>query len=108
MKRKDKREHDRVYMEIAVAMTAGLLDATVEDVTGDGRSARTVLARQVAMYVAAVGFGMSYSRVGAALGRDRSTVAHAIRIIEDRREDPAFDEWLNALELTAAAAPVLR
>lgn len=108
MKRADRRKQDRINMEIAVAMTAGALDTTPEDVIGDGRSAKAVLARQAAMYIAAVGFGMSYSRVGAALGRDRSTVAHAIRIVEQRREDPDFDRWLDALEMTAAAAPMLR
>lgn len=108
MKREDRRKQDRINIEIAVAMTAGVLDATVDEVIGDGRSVKAVLARQAAMYIAAVGFGMSYSRIGAALGRDRSTVAHAIRIVEQRREDPDFDRWLDALEMTAAAAPILR
>ncbi len=108
MKRADRLKQDRINVEIAVAMTAGALDTTPEEVVGDGRSTKAVLARQVAMYIAAVGFGMSYSRVGAALGRDRSTVAHAIRIVEQRREDPDFDRWLDALEMAAAAAPMLR
>jgi chromosomal replication initiation ATPase DnaA len=33
-----------------------------------------------------------------AFGRDRSTVSYACHRIEDEREDPAFDERLDALE----------
>lgn len=107
MKRKDKQRLDRVRMEMAVAMAAGALNVSSEDVTGDARAARAVLARQVSMYIAAVGFGMSYNRVASAAMRDRSTVAYAIRQVEDRREDQEFDRWLDALERAAASAPVL-
>jgi chromosomal replication initiation ATPase DnaA len=107
MNRLRKRALERARMDMAVAMVAGALDVTVEEVMGDARAARAVLARQVAMYVAAVGFGMSYGRVAAAIGRDRSTVAHACKLVEDRREDAQFDRWIDALEMTAAAAPIL-
>ena len=82
-------------------------DTTADEVGGDGRSAKAVFARQVAMYVAAAGFGMSYARVAAAMGRDRSTVAYACRVVEQKREEPEFDRWVDALEITAANAPVL-
>jgi chromosomal replication initiation ATPase DnaA len=107
VKRKVRKELDHIRIEMAVAMTAGALDTSFEDVMGDGRGTAVVLARQVAMYVAVVGFGMSYGRVASVMGRDRSTVAHAIRQVEIRREDPAFDRWLDALEMTAATTPVL-
>jgi hypothetical protein len=45
--------------------------------------------------------------VAAALGRDRSTVTHACSIMEERRDDPAFDRWIDALEQVAATTPVL-
>jgi hypothetical protein len=32
-------------------------------------------------------------------------VATACKAIEDRRDDPDFDEWMSALERSAAAAP---
>jgi chromosomal replication initiation ATPase DnaA len=48
---------------------------------------------------------MSLGRVAAVFGRDRSTVSHACRVIEGRREDPRFNRWLEALERAAAAAP---
>lgn len=107
MKRKERERLDRIRMEIATAMAAGALNVSIEDIVGDARAMRAVLARQVSMYIAAVGFGMSYGRVASAAMRDRSTVAYAIRAVEDRREDQAFDEWLDALERAAASAPVL-
>jgi hypothetical protein len=58
------------------------------------------------MYVAYVGFGMSLARVAAAFGRDKSTIAYACRVMEDRRDEPAFDRWMEALEVSAASAPV--
>ena len=37
----------------------------------------------------ALAFGVNLSAVGRAFGRDRTTAAHACRLIEDRRDDPA-------------------
>ncbi len=107
MRRVEKADRDRSRTQMAVAMAAGAMGVGVEGVEGDSRSPRHVLARQVAMYIASVGFGMSYARVAAALGRDRSTIQHACRVVEDRRDDPAFDRWIEALEVTASRAPVM-
>ncbi len=49
--------------------------------------------------------GEARGRVAAAFGRDRSTVAHACREIEDRREDGQFDLWISALEGMLHRAP---
>jgi chromosomal replication initiation ATPase DnaA len=68
-------------------------------------TAQAAFARQVAMYLAHVGFEMSLARVAVACGRDRSTVAHACHLIEDRREQPAFDAWLEQLEASLAGLP---
>ena len=62
------------------------------------RSADIAFARQVAMYLAHTVFGVSQGQVAERLGRDRTTVKHACRLIEDRRDDPAFDARLTALE----------
>ena len=45
------------------------------------------LARQVAMYLAHVGCGLTFTEVGQLFERDRTTVAHACSCVEDRRED---------------------
>jgi chromosomal replication initiation ATPase DnaA len=60
--------------------------------------ARVALARQVAMYLAHVGCGLTLTAAGSLFGRDRTTVAHACLIIEDRRDDPLFDHVLDMLE----------
>ena len=64
----------------------------------DTGSARTAFARQVAMYLAHVGCGVSLTEVGHLFERDRTTVAHACGLVEDRRDDPDFDYRLNHLE----------
>ncbi|MFZ3032598.1 MAG: helix-turn-helix domain-containing protein [Parvibaculum sp.] len=62
------------------------------------RAAPVALARQTAMYLMHVVFGMSLSAVGRHFGRDRTTASHACRQIEDRRDDPAFDLLVDRLE----------
>ena len=57
-------------------------------------------ARQVAMYLAHVSCGLSFTDIGALFERDRTTVAHACKKTEDRREDPDFDRAIELLERT--------
>jgi hypothetical protein len=60
--------------------------------------ARVALARQVAMYLAHVGCGLSLTEAGELFDRDRTTVAHACHMVEARREDPRFDRAIELLE----------
>lgn len=55
-------------------------------------------ARQVAMYLAHTSYGLSLTEVGELFGRDRTTVAHACRLVEEHREDLAFDRAMDLLE----------
>jgi chromosomal replication initiation ATPase DnaA len=50
------------------------------------------------MYLAHVGCGVSLTEVGRLFERDRTTVAHACGLIEDKRDDPDFDYRLDHLE----------
>ncbi len=59
---------------------------------------RVALARQVAMYLAHVTYGLNYKDTGNLFGRDRTTAAHACEVIEDRREDPVFERVMQLLE----------
>ncbi len=59
--------------------------------------------RQIAMYVCHVALRMPFSDIGAAFGRDRTTVGHACHVVEDRRDDAAFDEFVSAIERMATA-----
>ena len=56
-------------------------------------------ARQLAMYLAHVVFGLNYTQIGLCFGRDRTTVRHACARIEDARDDRLWDGTLSALEL---------
>lgn len=67
------------------------------------RSAAVASARQAAMYLARVALQLSYGDIAAAFGRDPRTVAHACRVVEERREQPAFDAMLSRLERACAA-----
>lgn len=55
-------------------------------------------ARQQAMYLSHIVFGLSLSRVGIGFGRDRTTVRHACAVLEDSRDDAAADLALSAME----------
>jgi chromosomal replication initiation ATPase DnaA len=69
-------------------------------------TARTALARQVAMYLAHVACGLSLTNTGCLFRRDRTTAAHACSVIEDLRDDPVADRALTVLE--AAMASLMR
>lgn len=62
------------------------------------RTASVALARQSAMYLAHVAFGLSFTDAGRAFGRVRTTAARACRVIEDRRADLQLDTALADLE----------
>lgn len=70
-----------------------------ERLSRPGRGDREIaFARQIAMYLAHVGFGMSLTEVGRNFGRDRTTVRHACALVEDVRELPRFELAISALE----------
>jgi Bacterial dnaA protein helix-turn-helix len=62
-------------------------------------------ARQMAMYLTHVGFGMSLQRTAGAFGRDRSTIAHACHKMEDARDIDSIDLLLEQLEQALGALP---
>jgi hypothetical protein len=86
----------RLVIELAVTQVFGVEHGALERVTRG--IAKVALARQVAMYLAHVGCGLSQAAAGKLFGRDRRTVAHACLIIEDRRNNLKFDCALKLLE----------
>ena len=66
--------------------------------SGTRRSSHAAMARQVAMYLAHVTWGLSFTEVGHVFARDRTTVAHACRQVEDWRDEVEFDRSLDLLE----------
>lgn len=94
----------REAIEQAVIQVFGVAHADLYRETR-GR-AKVALARQVAMYLAHVACGLSLTETGRLFGRDRTTVAHACGVIEDRRDDPIFDRALDLLEWAVPALTV--
>jgi chromosomal replication initiation ATPase DnaA len=83
-------------IELAVTTVFGVgHDAIGQSTRG---RAEIALARQVAMYLAHVTCGLSFTDTGRLFGRDRTTVAHACEVIEDKRDDPSFNHALDLLE----------
>jgi hypothetical protein len=92
----DRRWHLRRIIEHAVAPAFAVRRGALWGATRG--SPAEAFARQVAMYLAHVGFGLSLSEVGRLFARDRSTVAHACALVEDRRDAAPFDRALDLLE----------
>ena len=102
-----RKDEDRAYL--ASALTAYALGLKVDDVLAGSRgSPANARARQIAMYLVRAGLGMSLSRVARAFGRDRTTVSHACHLIEDLRDDPDFDIWIEQLSVGLTSVAILR
>ena len=83
---------------VAMATAAAFAVPVGELIASTRRSPYVAFARQSAMYLAHVTFGLNYSEVARAFGRDRTTAAHACQVIEERRDDPAVEAVLGSLE----------
>ena len=106
-----RRRHNRRDQQLVAskcrcleAVVAATFRLAVDDLRGSSRGeAQIAFARQVAMYVAHVWFALSLTEVGRRFERDRTTVAHACRVVEDRRDDPRIDRVVAAIESAAEA-----
>ncbi len=102
------KQLDARRARLAVSMVEYALKLAPNSVLEEKRgTAMTAYARQLAMYAVYVGFGISLARVAGAFGRDRSTVAYACHQIEDRRDDPALDMWLDNFDTALRQAALL-
>ncbi len=90
-----KLAEGRYAVEAALAAVLGYPEG--------GAQCRSTRCKQIAMYLLHVGRGVSMERVGEAFGRDRSTVGHACRVIEDGRDEPRLDRLLDCLEAASVA-----
>lgn len=87
---------ERDLIEAAVAEVFDVeLSALAKPTRGRKREA---LARQAAMYLAHIACGLNLKETGQLFSRDRTTVAYACEVIEDRRDDPVFDHAMQLLE----------
>ena len=88
--------------DLAAQLAAAHYELPLAEVAATVRGCRRASrARHVAIYLAHVSLGLRLCVVAAEFRRDRSTVAYACRLIEDARDNPAFDAALANLEITA-------
>ncbi|MEM9732580.1 MAG: helix-turn-helix domain-containing protein [Pseudomonadota bacterium] len=90
------RDHVGDLCERTVAIVLGVPLASLRRKTRS--TADIALARQVAMYLCHTTFSLLLTEVGLHFNRDRTTVAHACALIEEKRDDMAFDTTICQLE----------
>ncbi len=75
----------------------------LSELTAPGRpSARVARARHMAMYLQRVVLELSCDEIGRRFAHHRTSVIHACRKIEDRRDDAVFDSCMERLEARIA------
>ena len=97
------RTIEQICNLVAVSVSAAFAVPLTEIRAGTRRSSKAAFARQSAMYLAHVVFGLTLTDVGHAFRRDRTTAAHACERVENSRDDPALDALLVALEHACVA-----
>src|SRR5262245_18534077 len=94
----DRRTAEQLCALAAIAVAAAFAVPIAELRAGTRRPRVVAFARQSAMYLAHVAFGLTLTEVGRAFDRDRTTAAYACAQVEDLRDDPVLDVALEALE----------
>ena len=87
---------------VAVVETyiSGIGGVPVAALRGTSREAPVARWRAVVAYLANCTFGVSQEEIGDHLGgRDRSTIGHLVREIEDRRDELLTDELMAVLDV---------
>jgi chromosomal replication initiation ATPase DnaA len=87
-----------VVCSLAARLAASASGVSAAEIISRRSSRRISTARQIGMYLAHTTAGLSLTKVAEYYGRDRTTAAHACRLIEDRRDDRKFDAELIELE----------
>lgn len=90
-------------------LAAHVYGVPVEALAAMGRAdCEAIEARQVAMYLGHIVLGMPLSALARGFDRDRTTVRHACRHVEELREDPAHDRLLSWMEALLRQAVSLK
>jgi len=94
---------------LAVAAAALATEVPEAAILMSGRGRRPeAQARALAIYLAHVALGLSMAEVARCCARHHSSVAHACALIEDRRDEPAFEAALAGLEDAIRSADHLK
>ncbi|MEM1140396.1 MAG: helix-turn-helix domain-containing protein [Pseudomonadota bacterium] len=90
----------QAVMMFCFTLASLLFHVETKQIFGKTRSLRRVSsARQVGMYLSHTLFGVTFGEIADLLRRDRTTVRHGVRRVEDLREDPEFDELITSVEV---------
>jgi chromosomal replication initiation ATPase DnaA len=87
-----------ILCALAVRLAASASGVAATEIAKRRSSRRVSTVRQIGMYLAHTAAGLPLTTVAEYFGRDRTTAAHACRLIEDRRDDRKFDAELAELE----------
>lgn len=95
-----KPERGPVSINEIVGLVSEYYGIPIKDICSKSRRQPVAQARQVSMYLAQKHTGLSYSKVGAEIGkRDHSTVLHSCNVIERRiSSDKAFRREMENIE----------
>ncbi|MEM9329954.1 MAG: helix-turn-helix domain-containing protein [Pseudomonadota bacterium] len=72
-------------------------DALLKPQRGSAKIARS---RQVSCYLLHTSLSLPLVEIGKIFGKDRTTIGHACRLVEDLRDEPSFDDRIVELEKT--------
>ncbi len=89
----------RDYCNLIVMVVAEKFSVPIHMIICKTRAvAKAALARQIAVYLAHTTLSVTYSAAAEFFQRDRTTIAHACRLVEDLRDDEQFDLKLSNIE----------
>ena len=98
-----KEELSLELCESMIDIAAELFGLPSKEIRRQGRTTlQVVRVRQVAMYVAHVVLGLTTREIGRGFGRNHTTVQHACHVVEDMRDEAAFDQVVARTERIAA------
>ena len=88
-----------LQVDLCVTFSAAFAGLPKADLLAKGRGKRRISqARHLAIYLAHTSFGLGFSQLAPLFGRDRASLRHACRQIEDLRDDASFDAALARIE----------
>ncbi len=85
--------------EAVIDLCSALFNVSGHDLRQANRCSQGIArVRQIAMYLCNTTLGISLTEIGRAICRDRTTVSHAVQLIEDLRDDAEFDAIMEQVE----------
>jgi chromosomal replication initiation ATPase DnaA len=83
---------------LAQAVVASSYGVAMADMRSRTRKEDAQKARQLAIYLARVVFGIGLRTLADEMGRSPATVCHACKRVEQRRDEPSYDRTVEFLE----------